>query len=103
MVVGAGVVEVHVVLAVLAAFWGGRGGLGAPRRSPQLRESVLGRREAVLPGRVLRAMLDHFAARRFQLPVSRPLPLLPTLTVPVCGALGSPEVGAPSSLQGPGP
>lgn len=25
-VVGAGVVEIHVVLAVLAAFWGGRGG-----------------------------------------------------------------------------
>lgn len=61
----AGVAEVHVVLAVLAAFWGRVWGLGAPRHSPQLRESVLGRREAVPLGRLLWEMLDHFAVRPF--------------------------------------
>lgn len=46
--------------------FGGRAwGLGAPRRSPQLRESVLGRREAVPLGRLHWEILDHFAARRF--------------------------------------
>lgn len=38
-----------------------------------------------------------------QLPVSRPLPRLPTFTVSICRAPGSLEVGIPSSLQASGP
>lgn len=88
----AGVAEVHVVLAVLAAFWGRVWGLGAPRHSPQLRESVLGRREAGGGplGPPSLGDVGSLCCAPLQLPVSRPLPRLPTSTVPICGALGLP-------------
>lgn len=92
-IVGAGVAEVHVVLAVLAAFLGRVWGLGAPRRSPQLRESVLGRREAAPLGRLLWEMLDHFAERRFSYRCPGPSLGSP---LPQCLSVGFP--GRPKSV-----
>lgn len=88
---------------VLGRAWGL--GARAPRRSPQLRESVLGRREAVPSGRLLPergdgAMLDHFAARRSSYRSLRPLPRLPPSPVPVSLASGRP---GPAPLLRPGP
>lgn len=92
--------------------WGGRGGweLRAPPPSSQLRESVLGRREAgggplgpPSPGARGWAVLAHFAARRSG--YRRPGPSLGSPSpVPVSGAPGGSPGPAPLlAVGGPGP